>query len=601
VARATQDPRGGWNFELDDGSSRWAAGPAADNYAAELGAAIQQMPDQRLANNLYYQSEDPYAWAPGEAPRGHPDAVAPAAPAPPPMRGPMGTGGAPGSPEDYGGGSSSYREEDPGRGGSPPASMMPADPQPVAPQPGPQQPSTNPADYTDAPRGGQQQQPGGGGGGAIRIPGGRQTAGWNMQYRQVPEEAREAMLSGLDSQAWAAQMRLQNQAKFRDQETKQAQATAEADQYQREMIIRKQQEREKKLAERRDVLQQAQEEAANMDVSEESYWREKGTGARVLAAIATAGGAFASGLTGAPNYAMQIIDQQIERNIQAQKEKKAGAGKAADAMRWDYAELRNQFGSEHEADLAMRASFLTSAEHAARRRAAMAENEDVAAGSLEIAGLLQAQRGQIMAELDSVAITQQDVNVPDQVIPLGGGGGGAMTPKMEEEARKGAQKFLEDSEGDLEASDSLDQFRANQANNPQQSGATGVSGAVSRLAESAGVDDVVLPEQYQENRRVERTAVLNVAKARYGTASDRTVKVVAPTVGTSPEARRNWAEGHQRVVDSKVMARLRNEPDHVRQQIFRTSPTARAIWERNGAGGAAPTLNTLNYAGGGSQ
>lgn len=72
--------------------------------------------------------------------------------------------------------------------------------------------------------------------------------------------------------------------------------------------------------------QQTDEKAiADRKVDPDHFFKERGTGARVLAGISMALGAFGSALTGGPNMAMQIIHGAIDRDIDAQKHEIAKA------------------------------------------------------------------------------------------------------------------------------------------------------------------------------------------------------------------------------------------------------------------------------------
>lgn len=58
---------------------------------------------------------------------------------------------------------------------------------------------------------------------------------------------------------------------------------------------------------------------ANAKMDPDKFWNDRGTAGRIMGAIAMAMGAAGSSLTGGPNYAMQIIDNAIQRDLMAQK------------------------------------------------------------------------------------------------------------------------------------------------------------------------------------------------------------------------------------------------------------------------------------------
>lgn len=84
-------------------------------------------------------------------------------------------------------------------------------------------------------------------------------------------------------------------------------------------------------------------------------------GNRVLAAIAMSMGAYAATLGHSPNYAMQIINDAIERDVLAQKAQFEGADRRAKRTESVYARIREQFTDERDATAATHALLLKQA------------------------------------------------------------------------------------------------------------------------------------------------------------------------------------------------------------------------------------------------
>jgi len=67
-------------------------------------------------------------------------------------------------------------------------------------------------------------------------------------------------------------------------------------------------------------LENSQREIESQKIDPDQIWHEKGGGAKMLAALSMGLGAIGAGLTRGPNYAMQIVDNQIQNSIRAQEQ-----------------------------------------------------------------------------------------------------------------------------------------------------------------------------------------------------------------------------------------------------------------------------------------
>lgn len=74
-------------------------------------------------------------------------------------------------------------------------------------------------------------------------------------------------------------------------------------------------------------------------------------GKKITAAIAVALGAYGAALTGGPNTAMQIIQQAIQNNLAAQKERFAKREREADSARQGVSDARNQYANQRQQEI----------------------------------------------------------------------------------------------------------------------------------------------------------------------------------------------------------------------------------------------------------
>lgn len=101
-------------------------------------------------------------------------------------------------------------------------------------------------------------------------------------------------------------------------------------------------DQEKKINGEVGKLQALQKEKADFKVDPDHVWKEKGVGARIVAIIGQALGAFGASMTGGPNYAQQAIDDLINRDILAQKAELEKKGDGIDEQRNTIALMRQQ-------------------------------------------------------------------------------------------------------------------------------------------------------------------------------------------------------------------------------------------------------------------
>jgi hypothetical protein len=145
-------------------------------------------------------------------------------------------------------------------------------------------------------------------------------------------------------------------------------------------MARRELERQNNLAAMERGYQEMLAEAAREPIDSERLWNNKSTGEKILSKIALFIGTLAGGVQGNPMMMMNKMDQDVERDIQAQKANKAFALHRLAAEGTLYGMARDRFASEQSVDAAMREtawrrigaelnSFMTQAQDPQRKAA----------------------------------------------------------------------------------------------------------------------------------------------------------------------------------------------------------------------------------------
>ncbi len=174
-----------------------------------------------------------------------------------------------------------------------------------------------------------------------------------------------------------------------------------------------------KVADRKiaDIQAAVQDYSDNRKVNPNRYMENLGTGGRVLAAIASAFGAFGSAITHSPNYAQNMIDRAIDADIRSQEAEVAARGAKVNMLTNQYALFRSKGMDEDAARLAVRTLRLQQAQAKVEELIAKsADPKTVATGQQIIAGLQERSNNNLMEYGKTVKSTVK-------VSPLAGGGG----------------------------------------------------------------------------------------------------------------------------------------------------------------------------------
>lgn len=124
------------------------------------------------------------------------------------------------------------------------------------------------------------------------------------------------------------------------------------------------------------------------------YWADRSAGSKIMAAVATAMGAYGSALTGTQNYAMTILNSAVEDDLQKQKlayEKLKG--RAADAKD-AYSMAARMFDDEGDRMNAARAMINDRLTYEVGKLGAMAKSPEAKAKALDLQGQLNVLRGE---------------------------------------------------------------------------------------------------------------------------------------------------------------------------------------------------------------
>lgn len=123
--------------------------------------------------------------------------------------------------------------------------------------------------------------------------------------------------------------------------------------------------------------------------------RALGGAKRVFAAIASALGAYASAMTGAPNFAAQTIKDAIARDIDEQRFRFARAKERAEELKDRFAVNMTKFDTEEEALAATWNDYLWFADFKLKNFATRAQTAEQAARITQVAGMLGLEKDKI--------------------------------------------------------------------------------------------------------------------------------------------------------------------------------------------------------------
>lgn len=155
-------------------------------------------------------------------------------------------------------------------------------------------------------------------------------------------------------------------------------AIDERDRVEAEIAARQAMEMERRAAttSARDSYRRAQDRAASLSIDPDGFYHSRGVGGTIASAIAIGLGGLSSAVQGGPNVVLDMINQEIERDLQAQQQRIDSAFRRADAEGTLYDMTRQEYADRGSAFEAARALALENvAAQVAEREAALGSEE----------------------------------------------------------------------------------------------------------------------------------------------------------------------------------------------------------------------------------
>lgn len=157
------------------------------------------------------------------------------------------------------------------------------------------------------------------------------------------------------------------------------------------------------MGEARERYRRAVDNARSMTIDPEGWYHDRGVGGTITAALAIGMGAFGSGLTGGSNQALDIINDSIDRDLEAQAQAIDSAWRGADAEGNLLDLLSQEFDSREAALAAARAAMLEEVANEAAERAAALSGDEAGLAAAEMAAQLRDQAAAAAAEAEARA------------------------------------------------------------------------------------------------------------------------------------------------------------------------------------------------------
>ncbi len=168
-------------------------------------------------------------------------------------------------------------------------------------------------------------------------------------------------------------------------------------------------ERQSKLEAQQAKIETAVSDYANTKIEPGNFWKNKSTEDKIVSGIAIALSALGQGLqasagVAAPNYALKIISDSIDRDIEAQKIAMQTKGDVVNAQRGIYADMRSRFNDEREAELAAQTVALNSAQLKLQSISAENKSATVQANAKLLYGQIEEKKQEKIQELQKSAL-----------------------------------------------------------------------------------------------------------------------------------------------------------------------------------------------------
>lgn len=208
---------------------------------------------------------------------------------------------------------------------------------------------------------------------------------------------------------------------------------------------------ERAMAEQEQRVNTAMQDFRSKKIDPEAYWKEKGTGAKITSAIAVALGQLGAGLLGSQhNAALDIINDAVNKNIDAQKEEIANARENVNLEHNLYAQLRQKGLDDREADSAARQLYLEGAQRQLETVAAKYKSDVIKNNAAQLSAQLDQRKADAAVQRSLASQDRVTIQTQQQTAPLKGGAGGAQQLPAGEAAKLGEATAAVQSVSDLQ-------------------------------------------------------------------------------------------------------------------------------------------------------
>jgi hypothetical protein len=185
---------------------------------------------------------------------------------------------------------------------------------------------------------------------------------------------------------------------------------AKQDQMANESKLREQ-NRQKHMTEQSAKLQKLADQYSSSTIDPKHFWADKNAAQKVSIGI----GMFLGGLGGGPNQAVQLIENAIGRDIDAQKANVDKLGKQVSAQQNVYQNMREQFGDDRQAEAATRLMYLNKVQTQLQQVASQYKGPQIMAQAKEAYGKLEIEKQGAMQTWAAAAAQSQQFSSSDEM------------------------------------------------------------------------------------------------------------------------------------------------------------------------------------------
>lgn len=161
----------------------------------------------------------------------------------------------------------------------------------------------------------------------------------------------------------------------------------------------KQAQHEAELSKQMAEISKAQDEARGKSLDPDRLWKQKGTGARIVGAIAVGLGAAGSVLGRTENFALNIINDAVRNDIEAQKQELEDAKGRVSEARNTYAMLRQRGMDDKQAELSLKQLSIENIQNQIAAMSAGYKSKEITANAQELNAKLEMAKAQFGVEL----------------------------------------------------------------------------------------------------------------------------------------------------------------------------------------------------------